>query len=48
MPIEIRGTTKNPKISVKLSKDNIENLVRGFVDDFIKTPKEGLKKDAGR
>lgn len=48
VPIEIRGTTKNPKISVKLSKDNIENLVRGFVDDFIKTPKEGHKKDAGR
>lgn len=48
VPIEIRGTTKNPKISVKLSKDNIENLVRGFVDDFIKTPKEGHRKDAGK
>jgi len=45
LPIEIRGTTREPKVSVKLSKDNLEHLVKGLVNDFLSNPKEKHKKE---
>ena len=45
LPVEIRGTTKDPKISIKISKDNVENLVRGLVNDFLDNHKEKHKKE---
>ena len=45
LPIEIRGTTKDPKVSVKLPKENLENLVKGLVNDFLSNPKEKQKKE---
>ena len=45
LPIEIRGTTRDPKVSVKLSKDNLEHLVKGLVNDFLSNPKEKHKKE---
>ncbi len=44
LPVEIRGTTKEPKVSVKLSKDNLEHLVKGVVNDFLSAYKEKNKK----
>jgi len=44
LPIEIRGTTKDPKVSVKLPKENLENLVKGLVDDFLSKPKKKKEK----
>jgi len=45
LPIEIRGTTRDPKVSVKLSKDNLEHIVKGLVNDFLSNPKEKQKKE---
>ena len=45
LPIEIRGTTKDPKVSVKIPKDNLEHLVKGLVNDFLSNPKEKKKKE---
>ncbi len=45
LPVEIRGTTKDPKVSVKLHKDNLEHLVKGLVNDFLSSPKEKKKKE---
>ncbi len=43
IPFEIRGTTKNPRVSVKLNRDKIDQLVKGLVDDFL-SKKEKHKK----
>lgn len=43
IPFEIRGTTKNPRVSVKLNRDKIDQLVKGLVDDFL-SKKEKYKK----
>ncbi len=48
LPIEIRGTTKDPKVSVKLPKENLENIVKGLVSDFLSNPKEKHKKERKR
>ncbi|MCR4320082.1 MAG: AsmA-like C-terminal region-containing protein, partial [Candidatus Brocadiaceae bacterium] len=45
LPIEIRGTTRDPKVSVKLSKDNLEHIIKGLVNDFLSNPKEKRKKE---
>ena len=45
LPVEIRGTTKDPKVSVKLPKENLENIVKGLVSDFLSNPKEKRKKE---
>ncbi len=45
LPIEIRGTTKDPKVSVKIPKDSLEHLVKGLVNDFLSNPKEKHKKE---
>ena len=45
LPVEIRGTTRDPKVSVKLSKDNLEHIVKGLVNDFLSNPKEKRKKE---
>lgn len=45
LPVEIRGTTKDPKVAVKISKDNLENLVKGLVSDFLDDHKEKHKKE---
>lgn len=47
LPVEIRGTTKDPKVSVKLSQDNLEHLVKGVVNDFLSAYKN-KKKDNER
>ncbi len=44
LPIEIRGTTKDPTIAVKFDKDNLEHVVKGLVSDFLHTSKEKHKK----
>ncbi|MCF6150122.1 MAG: AsmA-like C-terminal region-containing protein [Candidatus Kuenenia sp.] len=41
MPLEITGTVNDPKISIKLSQDNIEQLVKELTNDFLHTNKEG-------
>lgn len=46
LPIEIRGTTKNPRVAIKLEKDNLEHIVKGLVNDFLHTTKEKRKKEA--
>lgn len=40
VPIEIRGTTKDPKVAVKLNKDSLEHLFKGLVNDFMRKPKK--------
>jgi hypothetical protein len=45
LPIEIRGTTKNPRVAIKLEKDNLEHIVKGLVNDFLHTSKEKRKKE---
>ena len=45
LPVEIRGTTKDPKVSVKLPKENLENVVKGLLSDFLSKPKEKQKKE---
>lgn len=45
LPIEIRGTTKNPRVAVKLDKDNLEHIVKGLLNDFLHTSKEKRKKE---
>lgn len=40
VPIEIRGTTKNPKVAVKLNKESLEHLFKGLVNDFLRNPKK--------
>ena len=44
LPIEIRGTTKDPKVAVKLHKDSMEHLIKGLVNDFLDSRKEKHKK----
>ena len=44
IPLEIRGDINNPKISIKLSQENVEQLVRGIVNDFLRTDKEAKKE----
>jgi hypothetical protein len=45
LPIEIRGTTNNPRVAIKLEKDNLEHIVKGLVNDFLHTSKEKRKKE---
>ncbi|TLD42936.1 MAG: hypothetical protein JETT_0724 [Candidatus Jettenia ecosi] len=45
LPVEIRGTTKDPEISIKLPKDNLEHLLRDLVNDFLATSKKKQKKE---
>lgn len=40
VPIEIRGTTKDPKVAVKLNKESLEHLFKGLVNDFLRNPKK--------
>ena len=40
LPVEIRGTTKDPSIAIKLCKDNLEQLIKGLVTDFTKDSKK--------
>lgn len=44
IPLEIRGDINDPKISIKLSQENVEQLVRGITNDFLRTNKE-VKKE---
>lgn len=43
LPVEIRGTTKDPRIAIKLYKDNLEQLIKGLVTDFTKDSKKAKK-----
>src|SRR3990172_6941571 len=45
LPIEIRGTTIYPNVSLKFFKNNLEHIVKGLVDDFLSYPKEKRKKE---
>ncbi|KKO18122.1 MAG: AsmA-like C-terminal region-containing protein [Candidatus Brocadia sp.] len=45
LPIEIRGTTKDPKVAVKLNKENLEHLFKGLVNDFLHKPKKEKKQN---
>lgn len=45
LPIEIRGTTEDPEVAVKLNKENLENVFKGLVNEFLRTSKEERKKD---
>lgn len=45
VPIEIRGTTKDPKIAVKLNKESLGHLFKGLVNDFLRNPKRGKKNN---
>ncbi|MDN3514390.1 MAG: AsmA-like C-terminal region-containing protein [Candidatus Brocadia sp.] len=45
LPIEIRGTIKDPRVAVKLDKDSLEHVVKGLVNDFLHTSKEKRKKE---
>ncbi|MBM4054243.1 MAG: AsmA family protein [Planctomycetes bacterium] len=40
LPLEIRGTVNDPKISIKLSQDNVEQLVKELANDFLRTNKK--------
>lgn len=40
LPIEIRGTTREPKVSIKLSKDSLEHVMKGLVNDFLSGSKK--------
>lgn len=44
LPVEIRGTTKDPNVSVKLPKNTLEHVIKGLVNDFLHEPKEKKKK----
>lgn len=44
LPLEIRGTVKEPKVSVKLPKNALGQLINGLAKDFLSTPKEKRKK----
>lgn len=44
LPLEIRGTVKEPKVSVKLPKNALGQLINGLAKDFLSTPKEKKKK----
>lgn len=43
LPVEIRGTAKNPKIAIVLYKDNMEQLIKGLITDFKKGSKKAKK-----
>lgn len=43
VPIEIRGTTKDPKVAVKLNTESLEHLFKGLVNDFLRKPKKEKK-----
>ncbi len=45
LPIEIRGTAKDPRVAVKLDKGSLENVFKGLVNDFLRSSKEKRKKD---
>lgn len=45
LPVEIRGTAKDPKVSVKLPKNTLEYLIKDLVNDFLSTPKKGRRKE---
>lgn len=45
LPIEIRGTTQDPRVAVKLDKGSLENVLKGLVNDFLRSSKEKRKKD---
>lgn len=44
LPVEIRGTTKDPKVSVKLPKNSLEHIIQGLANDFLHGSKEKKKK----
>lgn len=44
LPIEIRGTAKDPRVAVKLDKESLENVFKGLINDFLRNPKEKQKK----
>lgn len=45
LPIEIRGTTKDPRVAVKLDKESLEHVVKGLVNDFLHTSGKKQKKE---
>lgn len=45
LPIEIRGTTKDPRVAVKLNKESLEHVVKGLVNDFLRTSKKKQEKE---
>lgn len=45
LPIEIRGTAKDPRVAVKLDKESLENVFKGLINDFLRNPKEKQKKE---
>ncbi|NUN22854.1 MAG: hypothetical protein HUU09_05225, partial [Candidatus Jettenia caeni] len=45
LPVEIRGTTKDPEVSVKLPRNNLEHLLHDLVNDFLATSKKKQKKE---
>lgn len=44
LPVEIRGTTKAPRVAVVLDKNNLEQLIKGLITDFTKDSKKKAKK----
>ncbi|MCF6157029.1 MAG: hypothetical protein E3K32_00330 [wastewater metagenome] len=48
LPIEIRGTTENPKVSIKLQKNMLEHFIKDLVNDFLSTPGKKQKDNRGR
>jgi uncharacterized protein involved in outer membrane biogenesis len=40
LPVEIRGTTKDPKVSVKLPKNSLEHIIQGLANDFLHSSKK--------
>jgi uncharacterized protein involved in outer membrane biogenesis len=45
LPLEISGTVKDPVISVKLPKDNLDHLIKGLVNEFLSTSKGSRKRE---
>lgn len=45
LPVEIRGTVKDPEIAVKLGKESLEHVVKGLVNDFLHTSGKKQKKE---
>ncbi|MEP9412255.1 MAG: hypothetical protein HRF42_12830 [Candidatus Brocadia sp.] len=45
LPIEIRGTTKDPRVAVKLNKENLEHVIKGLVNDFLLNSKKKQEKE---
>jgi len=37
LPLEIKGTVKKPRVSVTLTGDNLEQVMKGLVNDFLRS-----------